>query len=97
VALLEASRASRPMISCEIGSGTSYVNRDGETGIVVAPRDGPALAGAMARLAGDGALAETMGAAARRRYEALFGADAMADAYLDLYRELLAERPVLRR
>jgi rhamnosyl/mannosyltransferase len=97
VALLEAARAGRPMISCEIGSGTSYVNRDGETGIVVAPRDAPALARAMVQLAGDEALSETMGAAGRQRYEALFGADAMAESYLDLYRELLAERALLRR
>ena len=97
VALLEAARAGRPMISCEIGSGTSYVNRDGETGIVVAPRDAPALARAMAQLVGDEALAKAMGAAARERYETLFGADAMADAYLDLYRELLAGRALLRR
>ncbi len=51
VVLVEAARAGRPMISCEIGTGTSFVNRDGETGLVVAPADPAALADAMRRLA----------------------------------------------
>ncbi|MEM7465033.1 MAG: glycosyltransferase [Pseudomonadota bacterium] len=32
IALLEAARAGKPMISCEIGTGTSFVNKHEETG-----------------------------------------------------------------
>jgi len=90
VALLEAARARRPMISCEIGSGTSYVNRNGETGLVVPPRRPDVFAAAMARLARDDTAAAAMGEAARARYEALFTDTAMARAYRDLYVSVLA-------
>ena len=92
VALLEAARAGRAMVSCEVGTGTSYVNVDGETGRVVPPATPAALAGAMAELAADPALAARMGAAARARYEQRFTDDAMASAYLDLYAAVLAKR-----
>jgi glycosyltransferase involved in cell wall biosynthesis len=92
VALLEAARAGRPMISCDIGTGTSYVNRDGVTGYAVAPADPLALASAMKALDQDDDLASGMGEAARLRYQALFTARAMGQAYLELYQEILSRR-----
>ncbi|MEA3299551.1 MAG: glycosyltransferase [Pseudomonadota bacterium] len=89
ISLLEAAMVGRPMISCEIGTGTTYVNRHGETGLVVAPGNAAQLATAMNTLAGDEALAARLGAAARRRYEALFTGAAMGERYAALYRELL--------
>ncbi|WP_173935026.1 glycosyltransferase [Chelativorans sp. Marseille-P2723] len=88
VALVEAARAGKPMISCEIGTGTSYVNVDRETGLTVPPADPEALAAAMRRLAGDQEAARQMGRNARIRYEKLFRAETMCAAYLDLYRAL---------
>lgn len=90
VSLLEAARAGKPMISCEIGTGTSFVNVDGETGLTVQPADSGALADAMQRIWRDASLAKKMGAKARARYEDLFAADRMVAQYLDLYRHLLA-------
>ncbi|MHA6685987.1 glycosyltransferase [Mesorhizobium sp. A556] len=84
--LVEAATYGRPLISCEIGTGTSYVNADGETGFVVPPGDPDALAGAMNRLLADDALARRFGAAARQRYETLFTAEALGNAYAALYR-----------
>lgn len=84
--LVEAASYARPLISCEIGTGTSYVNADGETGFVVPPGDPDALAGAMNRLLEDDALANRFGAAARQRYEKLFSAKALGSAYAALYR-----------
>ncbi len=91
VALLEAARAARPLISCEIGTGTSFVNVDGETGRIVPPATPVALAAAMAELAGDPVLAARMGSTARARYEQKFTDGAMASAYLDLYAAVLAK------
>jgi rhamnosyl/mannosyltransferase len=88
MSLLEAAMSAKPMICCEIGTGTSYINADGETGFVVPPEDAQALSAAMRRLAQDSALAETMGAAARRRFEEQFTALRMARSYHALYREL---------
>ena len=90
VVLVEAARAGRPMISCEIGTGTSFVNRDGETGLVVAPADPAALADAMRRLDTDRAFAEGCGIGARARYEQHLRAAQMVEAYEHLYEELLA-------
>src|SRR5690606_17794728 len=37
ISLLEAAMAGKPMISCEIGTGTSYVNIHQQTGWVIEP------------------------------------------------------------
>lgn len=92
VVLVEASRASRPMITCEIGTGTSYVNRDGVTGLVVPPADAGALAAAMQALWSDPARAARMGTAARQRYELELTAKLMTASYAELYRGLASTR-----
>jgi rhamnosyl/mannosyltransferase len=89
VSLLEAAMFSKPLISCEIGTGTSYVNRDGETGFIIPPENPMALAEAMRRLWTDDKAAMAMGAAARTRFEQLFTARQMCERYVALYRELL--------
>ncbi len=85
--LVEASMFGKPMVSCEIGTGTSFVNRDKETGFVVAPEDVGALAQAMNSLLVRDDLAYSFGVAARQRYEALLSGAAMGNAYTHLYEE----------
>ena len=92
VALVEAAASGLPMICCELGTGTSFVNQHGVTGFVVPPADPGALADAMQALWRDPARAAHMGAAARRRYEQLFTAEAMGAAYAELYRQLATEQ-----
>ncbi|WP_444921878.1 glycosyltransferase [Microbulbifer sp. CnH-101-G] len=92
VTLIEGLMNSKPLISCEIGTGTSFVNQDGETGYVVRPADPIALREAMENLWSDSVKAEEMGRAGRCRYERLFTADKMAEAHHQLYREVLMER-----
>lgn len=92
VALVEAAMFAKPMISCEIGTGTSYINLDGETGFVVPPQDPAALRQAMQQLHANAADAAAMGARARARYEALFTGERMVGRYLELYETLLRSR-----
>jgi rhamnosyl/mannosyltransferase len=92
MSLVEAAMAGKPMISCEIGTGTSYINLDGVTGWTVPPDDAPRLREAMQRVQADAAQAASMGQRARQRYEDLFSARHMADAYLEVYREVLAAK-----
>ncbi len=89
IALLEAARAGKPMISCDIGTGTSFVNKHGKTGLVVAPGNSDALAEAMRKLFDDQALANTFGENARKHYEANFQANTMCKNYLELYRQII--------
>lgn len=95
ISLLEAAMVGKPLISCEIGSGMSYINRDGETGLVVAPQDAAAFGAAMQTIAEDSALEKRLGAAARARFEALFTADKMAMDYAALYKRLQYAAPKL--
>ncbi len=85
--LVEAAMFSKPQISCEIGTGTSYVNMHEETGIVVPPEVPNDLAQAMNQLLRETSMAKEMGLAARVRYERLFSGNALGKAYADLYRE----------
>lgn len=89
VALLEAAFAGKPMISCEIGTGTSYVNLDGTTGIVVPPGDTAKLAQAMRDLAENQKLCDRYGVAARSRAEGLFSNRSMIKSYRELYNSLI--------
>ncbi len=90
--LVEAAMLSRPMVSCEIGTGTSYVNSDKETGFVVPPENTSALAYALNSLLDDEELAERLGRSARERYEKFFSGPALGRAYAGLYREVLGRQ-----
>ncbi|WDH21134.1 glycosyltransferase family 4 protein [Pseudomonas chlororaphis] len=92
ISLLEGAMYGKPMISCEIGSGTTFINIADETGLVVPPRDAVALAQAMMALWQSPEQANHMGQRAMQRYEQIFSSDTMASAYADLYGELL-KRP----
>jgi glycosyltransferase involved in cell wall biosynthesis len=89
ISLLEGAMFGKPMISSEIGTGTTYINIDGDTGLVVPPDDSPAFGAAMRTLWENPALAEAMGKRAALRYEELFTAERMAANYAALYRELV--------
>jgi len=90
VALLEAAMFVKPQITCEIGTGTSYVNRHEETGLIVPPNDALALRRAIERMAHSPNERRQWGAQAYQRYRELFTARKMAQSYVDLYRELIA-------
>ena len=85
----------KPMISSEIGTGTTYINLDGNTGLVVPPSDPEALRAAMRTLWDNPALAHAMGRRAEARYRQLFTSEQMAAGYAELYRELVARHAPL--
>ena len=87
---LEAMACGLPLICTELGTGTSYVNQNGATGLVVAPNDAPALAAAIHTLLASPTQRQAMGAAGYRRVCTEFSIDAMLHRTLDFYREALA-------
>jgi len=92
VSLLEGAMYGKPLISCEIGTGTSYINVDGVTGVVISPNDSSELRRAMDYLWDNPLKAQTMGESSLARYEELFTAKKMAAAYYSLYCEITTPR-----
>jgi len=88
ISLLEGAMFGKPMISSEIGTGTTFINIHGETGLVVAPADALAFREAMQYLVAHPLDAQRMGENAFYRYGQLFTADKMVSRYLELYGEL---------
>jgi len=93
VTLLEGAMSARPLISAEVGSGTSHVNIHRDTGLVVPPGNSRALREAMDELHRDPVAARRMGERARQRYEQLFTGSRMGARYADAYRRILAMQP----
>jgi len=85
---LEAMAAGKPVISTELGTGTSYVNLNEESGLVVPSADPPALAEAINRLATDQARREKMGRRGHERVRAEFSLEKMNQQLEKLYIEL---------
>lgn len=92
VAMVEMLAAGVPAVCTELGTGTSVVNRDGETGLVVPPNDPGALAGAIARIVGDPALRARFSANARRHAREHFSTAAMMRGVMAVYEEALQRR-----
>jgi glycosyltransferase involved in cell wall biosynthesis len=88
---IEAMAAGKPVVCTELGTGTSFVNRDGETGLVVPARDTAGLSEALKRLLADDNLRRWMGKAGRDRAQAEFGADTMVERVVQVYRSLSVE------
>lgn len=86
--LVEASMMKKPMITCEIGTGTSYVNQHEKTGLVVKPENVGELGNAMQSLLINASLTTMFGDNARSRYELLFSGVALGKAYKAVYDEL---------
>ncbi|MBQ8463083.1 MAG: glycosyltransferase [Prevotella sp.] len=87
---IEAMSCGKPVVCCNIkGSGVPWVNRDGESGLVVEPESAEALADAIRRLTDDSALYQQLSAGAKSRYEQLFRKEKMISRCCELYQQLL--------
>jgi glycosyltransferase involved in cell wall biosynthesis len=84
VACLEAMAHGRPVVATDVG-GLRDLVVDGETGLVVRPRDPVALRAALERLLADRDLRRRLGAEGRRRAQERFSWTAVTDATLDAY------------
>ena len=86
--LLEGAQAAKPLICCDIGTGTTWINKHGETGLVIPPADAAALARAMNTLADDDELCLRLGLGARTRWMQHFTPKVVGAAYRKLYDSL---------
>ncbi len=85
---LEAMACGKPVVSTEIGSGTSFVNKNGESGFVVRPKSAEALAGAVLRLLNNAPLRKKLGRNGYRRVKRLFTVQKMAKSVLEIYKKI---------
>ena len=80
----------RPVVASAVGGLADAVEHE-VTGLLVPPRDAPALRAALERLLGDADLRARLGVAARERARERFGREAAARSALAVYRELTQE------
>lgn len=94
IAMAEAMAAGLPIISTELGTGTSWVNRHGLTGLVVPAGDPERLAGAILELMNDPDRRSQMGRAARERAIKTFSSAAMLRGIDAVYAEALEQNRI---
>ena len=86
--LLEAMRYSKPVVASDVsGSGMGWIIRHMETGLLVKPGDVDDLARALQLLRKRPGLRERMAEAGRKRFNAVFRIDQVADRISSLYLE----------
>jgi rhamnosyl/mannosyltransferase len=95
VVQLEAMAAQLPVISTDLGTGTSVVNQHGSTGFVVPPADGQAIARSIEVLLANPDLRRSFGANGRQRIEQEYTHARMIERTEAVYREAIgtARRP----
>jgi glycosyltransferase involved in cell wall biosynthesis len=89
--LLEAMTQATPIVATRVGALPEIVE-DGVTGVLVPPRDAPALSASIERMLGDSAILRSMGDAGRQRFERLFTINRMVTETLEVYEKLLDGR-----
>ncbi len=87
---LEAMACTKPIVGCELNNGASYVNRHGETGLLVPPRDSAGLARALNELLADEGLRIRLGANGRNWATGEFNMERMTNGTLSVYRKVIA-------
>lgn len=87
--LLEAMCRAKPVISTELGTGTSFVNIHNQTGIVVPPANAGALSRAIQRLLENSDLCARLGRAGRERVGQYFDHHKMVEGVMAIYAAIL--------
>jgi glycosyltransferase involved in cell wall biosynthesis len=88
VVCAEAMASGRPVVAAAVG-GLRDLVLDGETGLLVPPRNVPALRAALERLLGDPELRRRLGTAARKRAREAFSWDRTVSLTLRAYEDAL--------
>jgi glycosyltransferase involved in cell wall biosynthesis/SAM-dependent methyltransferase/uncharacterized protein YbaR (Trm112 family) len=91
-AAIEAMACGVPVVTTDVGAVREVI-ADGETGLLVPPRQPTALAAAVVRLLKDSELRTAMGAAARARVETRLAIDRCIEVHLRAYEAAVAARP----
>lgn len=91
VVQIEAMALGKPVVSSDLPSGVTYVNRDGETGLTFPVGDAEKLASSCNRLLGDEELRTRLGSQARDRAMREFSYSAVASRATTFFSDLCGE------
>ena len=86
--LIEAMACGKPVISTELGTGTSFVNQDGVTGFVVPPKDSWALAQAIKEILENKKMAQELGQNASKRVSEELSLEKMLEKISRVYKSI---------
>ncbi len=89
--ILEAWAQGKPVVAAA-SAGPRQLITDGVDGVLVDIDDASALAGAIEALIGSPERRAELGDAGRAVFDARFGEETVASAYLDLFHDILAQR-----
>ena len=92
--VIEAQAVGRPVVASNLGALAELIS-DGESGLLVAPQDPDALAGAMQRVMDEPDLRRRCVAQGRKRVEAEWSLDRMVERTLAVYEECLTQPRIL--
>ncbi|MCK4668012.1 glycosyltransferase [Candidatus Dependentiae bacterium] len=88
IVLLEAMVFGKPLVTTELGTGTSWVNQDQWTGIVVPARNSEKLAGAINKILNNPDLSRRFGDASLKRFNTEFSPEKFREKYLNLLKNV---------
>jgi rhamnosyl/mannosyltransferase len=89
---VEAMCCGKPVISTELGTGTSFVNIDGQTGITVNPGNSDSLSIAIQYLIDNPEERLTLGINGYNRVKKMFTADKMIKKTIQLYEDVISDK-----
>lgn len=92
--ILEAQAAGVPVVATRVG-GVIEIIEDGKTGLLVMPKDPPAMAKAVLRLLTDSTLAQKIVEQSQKRIDERYTIRHMADATIKVYEEVLNSMNIL--
>ncbi len=89
IVLIEAMVCGKPVVSTELGTGTSWININEKTGFVVPPKDSRSLAKVINKILENKKLAEEFSKNAKKRVKENFSLDKMLKETEGVYREIV--------
>ena len=92
--ILEAMAVGKPIIATDVG-GNPEIVKDGETGLLIQPKNYKKLAESIVNLLSLSNLRKEMGAAARTRIVKKFSLQRMAKEYEDIYKHCLNDKNLI--
>ncbi len=88
ISLLEGAALKKPLISTEINTGTTFINKNKITGLVVPPNNEIELSNAMIKIKNSYNLQKIYGQNSYHRFKSIFNSNKMIKKYDEIYKNI---------